>query len=132
MISLKDFRDITWTLILMGMSFFSELKIVRKCLPKETKRAIEVLDYLKMMDSYFPNIWIAYRILLTIPFTIASAERSFSKLKLIKSYIRSTMSQERLNGLAILSIEKHMLEQIDFNSLIIDFLSKNACKINLQ
>ena len=36
-------------------------------------------------------------------------------------YLRSTMSQERLNGLAILSIEKHMLEQIDFNYLIIDF-----------
>ena len=63
---------------------------------------------------------------------IASAERSFSKLKLIKSYLRSTMSQERLNGLTILSIEKHILEQIDFNSLIIDFLSKNACRINLQ
>ena len=47
-------------------------------------------------------------------------------------YLRSTMSQKRLNGLAILSIEKHMLEQIDFNSLIIDFLSKNACRINLQ
>ena len=47
-------------------------------------------------------------------------------------YLRSTMSQERLNGLTILSIEKHMLEQIDFNSLIIDFLSKNACRINLQ
>ena len=47
-------------------------------------------------------------------------------------YLRSTMSKERLNELAILSIEKHMLEQIDFNSLIIDFLSKNACRINLQ
>ena len=103
-----------------GDELFSELKIVRKCLPKETKRAIEVLDYLKMMDSCFPHVWIAYRILLTIPVTVAStipvtvasAERSFSKLKLIKSYLRSTMSQERLNGLAILSIEKHMLEQI--------------------
>ena len=54
------------------------------------------------------------------------------KKKFLKSYIRSTMSQERFNGLAILSIEKHMLEQIDFNSLIIDFLSKNICRINLQ
>ena len=115
-----------------GDELFSELKIVRKCLPKETKRAIEVLDYFKMMDSCFPNVWISYRILLTIPVTVTSAERSFSKLKLIKSYIRSTMSQERLNGLAILSIEKHILEQIDFNSLIIDFLSKNTCRINLQ
>ena len=47
-------------------------------------------------------------------------------------YLRSTMSQERLNELTILSIEKHMIEQIDFNSLIIDFLSKNVCRINLQ
>ena len=105
-----------------GDELFSELKIVRKCLPKETKRAIEVLDYL-MMDSCFPNVWIAYKILLTIPVTVASAERSFSKLKLIKSYLRLTMSQDKLNGLAILSMEKHILEQIDFNSLIIDFFN---------
>jgi hypothetical protein len=36
----------------------------------------------------------------------ASIERSFSKLKLIKFYLKSTMSQERLNELAILLIEK--------------------------
>jgi Trp operon repressor len=48
----------------------------------------------------------AYRILLTILVTVASMERRSSKLKLIKSYLRSTMSQKRLNELAILSIEK--------------------------
>jgi hypothetical protein len=61
----------------------------------------------KKLNS-FPNASIAYRILLTIPVTVASAERSFSKLKLIKTYLRSTMLQERLNGLAILSIKKEM------------------------
>jgi hypothetical protein len=30
--------------------------------------------------------------------TVASAERNFSKLKLLKKYLRSTMSQDRLNG----------------------------------
>jgi len=35
--------------------------------------------------------------MLTISVSIVSAERSFSKLKLIKSYLRSTMSQQRLN-----------------------------------
>jgi hypothetical protein len=55
---------------------------------------------MKRLD-YFPNASIAYRILLTIPITIAYPERSFSKIKLIKSYLRSIMSQERLNGLAV-------------------------------
>ncbi|KAL9299582.1 putative HAT dimerization domain-containing protein [Arabidopsis thaliana] len=56
------------------------------------------------MDSCYPNTWIAYRILLTIPVSVALAERTFSKLKLIKKYLRSTMSQERLNGLALISV----------------------------
>ena len=78
------------------------------------------------MDGTFPNSLIAYRILLTIPVTVATAERSFSKLKLIKSYLRSTMSQERLNGLALLSIEKDMVKKLDYPSLISDFATKKA------
>jgi hypothetical protein len=53
---------------------------------------------------------------LTIPITVASAERSFSKLKLIKSYLKSTMLQEKLNGLTIVSIEKEMLEKHEYKT----------------
>ena len=63
---------------------------------------------------------------------VENRNEQHDNLELIKSYLRSIISQEILNGLTILSIEKHMLEQIDFNNLIIDFLSKNACRINLQ
>jgi hypothetical protein len=66
---------------------------------------------------------------LTIPVTVASAERSFSKLKLIKSYLRSTMSQERLNGLAILSIEKKLLENLEYKNLISNFASQKARRL---
>ncbi|KAL0453727.1 UNVERIFIED_CONTAM: hypothetical protein Slati_1350800, partial [Sesamum latifolium] len=55
-----------------------------------------------------------------------SAKRSFSKLKLLKTYLRSSTSQETLNGLAILCIEKHMLGKIDVDSMIDDFASRNA------
>ena len=50
---------------------------------------INVLNYLKMLDS-FPNAYITYKILLTIHVTVVSAKKkkSFSKLKLIKSYLR--------------------------------------------
>ena len=69
---------------------------------------------------------IVYRILLTVPVTVASTERRFSKLKLIKSYLRSTMSQERLNGLAMLSIEKQIFKKLKYKNLINIFASQKA------
>jgi hypothetical protein len=57
--------------------------------------------------------------------TVASAERSFSKLKLLKNYLRSVMSQERLNGLATLCIEKKLVDEIDIDSIVTDFASRN-------
>ena len=79
------------------------------------------LNFVKLADCY-PNVVIAYRVLLTVPVTVTSAERIFSKLKLIKTYLRSSMSQDRLNGLATLSIEKEMLKNIDV--IINDFASQ--------
>jgi hypothetical protein len=61
-----------------------------------------------------------------MPMTVASAERSFSKLKLLKNYLRSTMSQEMLNGLATLCIEKRLLDEIDIETIIDDFASRNV------
>lgn len=104
---------------------FQELKVLRIILPNELMSAFDILKFVKVADCY-PNVSIAYRILLTMPVTVASAERSFSKLKLLKTYLRSTMLQERLNGLAILSIEKNMLENIDIDTIISDFASRNA------
>ena len=44
----------------------------------------------------------------------------------IVPHLRSSMSQERLNDLAILCIEKNMLENIDVDTIINDFASRNA------
>jgi hypothetical protein len=86
------------------------------------------LNYIKRLDS-FPNACIAYRILLTIPVIVASVEKSFSKLKLIKLYLRSTISQEKLNGLTILSIEKKKLGNLEYKNLISNFASQKARRI---
>ena len=100
----------------------SELKILKFTLPEGALSAMEIFEHVREVDCY-PNISIAYWILFTVPVTVASAERSFSKLKLLKNYLRSTMSQERLNGLATLCIEKKLLDEIDINSIINDFAS---------
>jgi hypothetical protein len=99
--------------------------VLQVTLPDSLMSAPEILKFVMDADCY-PNVLVAYRILLTVPVTIASAERSFSKLKLLKNYLRSTMSQERLNGLAMCTIEKDILNTINLNTILDDFASRNA------
>jgi hypothetical protein len=101
----------------------SDLKILKCTLPNDTLSVIEIFQHIRDMDCY-PNTSIAYRILFTVAVTVASAERSFLKLKLFKNYLRSLMSQESLNDLASLCIEKKLLDEIDINSVIDVFVSK--------
>jgi hypothetical protein len=60
-------------------------------LPETSISSMEIFEYVRRMDSY-PNVSIAYWILFTVFVTVTSTERSFSKLKLLKNYLRSTMS----------------------------------------
>ena len=53
-------------------------------------------------------------------------ENSFSKLKLIKTYLQTTMSQERLRGLVMISIENEYLDKLNYDDLIEKFASKNT------
>eukprot|EP00731_Ephydatia_muelleri_P034131 Em0048g7a len=79
----------------------------------------------------FPNLQTALQILLTMPVSVASCETSFSKLKIIKTYLRSTMAQERLGNLAILSIEKEVFNSVDFDQIIDQFAEKKSRKAQL-
>jgi hAT family C-terminal dimerisation region len=76
--------------------------------------------------SSFTDIITGGLLFLTLPVTVASAERSFSKLKLIKQYLRSTMSQLRLSSLAMLSIERLRAKTLDLDPLITRFATTKA------
>jgi hypothetical protein len=108
---------------------YVELKFLQDFISKENMGPVEILKFLKRHDC-FPNATIAYRVLLTISVTVASAERSFSKLKLLKSYLRS-MTQEKLNDLAKIALESDILEKIDYKSIIEDFISRNPTRMRL-
>jgi hypothetical protein len=62
-----------------------------------------LLIHLIAFKDTFPNILIALRIYMTLPSSNASGERSFSCLRRVKNYLRSTLGQDRLDALAILS-----------------------------
>ena len=70
-------------------------------------------------------------ILLTLPVSVASRERRFSKLKLIKTYLRSTMSQRSLVDLATSSIEYDYASTLEWKELVETFTMKKARKIKL-
>uniref|UniRef100_A0A8I6WNY7 HAT C-terminal dimerisation domain-containing protein n=1 Tax=Hordeum vulgare subsp. vulgare TaxID=112509 RepID=A0A8I6WNY7_HORVV len=106
---------------------FVELKFLQNFMPKENIGPVEILNFLKRHDC-FPNASIAYRVLLTIPVT---AEKSFCKLKLLKSYMRTTMTQQRLNDLATIALESEVLEKIDYEDIIEDFISKNTARMRM-
>lgn len=108
---------------------FIELKLLQDCLPIDQMMGpVEILRFVKRVGC-FPNVAIIYRILLTIPVTVASAERSFSKLKLLKSYLRSTMTHERLNGLALIAIENDFMENVGMCSVTICVTDKHDIMI---
>lgn len=88
---------------------------------EELKKKLSATEILKMLCSFnlvsaFPNLFIAYKYLCTIPATSVSSERSFSKLKIIKTRLRSTMTQSRLESLMLLSCEKDI--NINFEELV--------------
>ena len=94
---------------------------------------LELLNFIQRyhLGDSVPNIVILLRIFLTRAISVASCERSFSKMKLIKSYLRSTMSQTRLTDLAILSIERELADGLNFDTVINNFAERKARKVCL-
>ncbi|KAL4097421.1 hypothetical protein QTP88_022204 [Uroleucon formosanum] len=76
----------------------------------------------------FFDVLSACIIYLTLPVTVASAERSFSKLKLIKNYLRNNMGQDRLSNIAVLNIEKDVAAKIKLDHVINTFGNSKARK----
>ena len=69
---------------------------------------------------------------MTVTVTVATAERSFSKLKLIQNFLRSSMSRERLSGLALLSIKNERAKNLDFRKVLQQFASAKARRKNFK
>lgn len=81
-----------------------------------------------MCDSdLYPSINIILRILATLPVSVATAERSFSTLRRLKTWLRATMGEERLTGLALLHIHRDI--QLDVDKLITRFAKSSKRRL---
>ena len=86
------------------------------------------IDALKRCDyDCFPEINILLNILVTLPATTASAERNFSSLRRIKTWMRTRISEDRMNELALL----HAHRDIPINSEdVIDVFAKSNRRLD--
>ena len=76
--------------------------------------------YVRTRRDIFPNIRVLLQIFLTIPCTTASVERSFSGLKLLKSYVRNRCGQSRLTGIAMMALHRNI--RINYKDIMEMFL----------
>lgn len=89
-----------------------------RSLSRHIATPLEMLNYIyreNVLDIY-PNLSIALRLLLTLPVTVASGERSFSALKRLKTYLRSTVSQDWLSAFASVTIEHKVRRKLDMDT----------------
>ncbi|XP_043932233.1 52 kDa repressor of the inhibitor of the protein kinase-like [Protopterus annectens] len=88
---------------------------------------IDTLQHLK--PEFYPDINTALSILATMPVSVASAERTFSAFRRIKTWLRNCMSEHRLTGLALMHIHDDI--DIDIEQVLRDFNPCNDRRINL-
>ena len=76
----------------------------------------------------FSEIGRLLRLYLTVPATRATAERTFSVLRRLKSYLRATMTQERLNNVILLNIYQSELDDRDIHGIAEKFATCNESR----
>ena len=119
----------------LGESFPEQLISFRALLKEDLKSLQSVMDLAEFLIlknnsllPSFPDIYTSLLLFLTLPVSVAKAERSFSKLKLIKTYLRNSMVQERLSGLAVISIENQEARLVDTDKIVDGFARLKARK----
>ena len=89
-----------------------------------------VIDALNNCNcELFPNIFELLKVFASIPVTTCTPERTFSTIKRLKNYLRNSTGQERLVGLALMSI--HRSCKVNTEEVIAEFSSKKARRLKL-
>ena len=109
-------------------SFIAELQLLPTIFEEECP-PINLEDVVKVIKSFAPekrkliqNVVTVIKIILTNGAISATPERSFSMLRRIKTWLRSRMSQKRLNSLSIMYDNKHLLDNLSLTDVANEFV----------
>ena len=76
------------------------------------------------------NVHRLLRIYLTVPMSSATAERTFSALRRVKNYLRTTMTQKRLNNVMLLHAHKQRIDDLNLREIATEFIGRNSRRRN--
>ncbi|CAI6353633.1 unnamed protein product [Macrosiphum euphorbiae] len=106
-----------------------KFQLWQRKLKKLDKKPKNSIDALKLCNAHvYPGVNKLFQILSTLPISTASNKRTFSSLKRIKTYLRNTISEKRLNGLAMLNIHREVEITVDE---VIEELKKKSRRLVL-
>lgn len=98
---------------------------------KSVQCSMSLIDLLQH-SVLFPAIHTALCIALATPATTCTMERSFSTLRRVKTWLRSTMSDDRLSGLCMMSVHRQRVwNNKAFISKVIDRFGQNPRRVKL-
>ena len=93
---------------------------------------MNIMDINKLMQSLTPaerefisEVTYLVKLILLAPATNAVSERSFSSLKRLKTYMRSTMGDDRLEHLMVLHIHRDLTDKLNLVEIANEFVGKN-------
>ena len=120
----------------VSSDLYRQLLAFRACAGAFIQKAKDPQDVLNVIMSLemsvcFSDVVTAYTIFLTLPVSVASNERSFSKLKLLKTYLRAAMSHDRLSDLGILSIKRDRFSEVDKRKVLEMFAQRKARRVRI-
>lgn len=122
--------DIDSERLLLHREMFSQ---ILKEANKTVENISDIIEYFKKephLVQLLPEFVKFLNIVVTIPTSSATPERSFSGLRRLKTYLRSTMGQQRLNSVAILHFHKDMAKDLNMDEVVNEFISRNSQRKN--
>jgi hypothetical protein len=108
--------------------------VVRRDLPTEENVTVDIIvDILKNTagaQTLLDQVCRLLKLLMVVPATSATAERSFSALRRLKTYLRGTMGQPRLNSLLVLHCHQDRADRLNLKAVSQEFVSasEQRCK----
>ena len=80
------------------------------------------------MRCLFSQVEKLFRLLLVCPATSCDAERTFSAVRRLKTWLRSNLKQSRINSIPICHVHKDMLDSISREDVVAEFISRTQTR----